>query len=87
MTTEKRRQRKMTRLMQQESVWLQKALFAFRKVEDARDRLADTREVDPDPLELEIDGRTVPVEAIEDALESRIQLLLTTVRERRNAMH
>jgi hypothetical protein len=87
MSTEKRRQRKMTRLMQQESVWLQKALFAFGKLEDTREKLADTREEDPEPLELEIDGRSVQVEAIEEALESRIQQLLTTVRERRNAMH
>ena len=87
MSSEKRRQRKMTRLMQQESVWLQKALFAFGKVEDTREKLADAREEDPEPLELEIDGRSVQVEAIEDALESRIQELLTTVRERRNAMH
>lgn len=86
MSDDKRRQRRQTRLMQSESSWLQKALFALRKVEDTRDRIDDLHERDPETYTLEIEGKEVPLEHVEDALEARADALLEKVRERRNRM-
>jgi hypothetical protein len=83
---DKRRQRRQTRLMQSESSWLQKALFALRKVEDTRDRIDDLHDRDPGTYTLDIDGRDIPLEDVEDALEARANTLLDKVRERRNRM-
>lgn len=84
MTDDKRRFRRETRLLQNESSWLQKALFALRKVDDVQDRLADLHDSDPETYRLEIDGREVALEDVEDALEARAGELRKTVRERRN---
>lgn len=86
MTDERRKQRRETRLMQSESSWLQKALFALRKVEDTRDRIADLHDRDPESYTLEVDGRKLPLEEVEDAIEARADALLEKVRERRNRM-
>lgn len=86
MSDEKRRFRRETRLLQNESSWLQKALFALRKVEDVQDRLAELNDRDPTPYVLDLDGREVELEAFEDALESRAGELQSVVRERRNRM-
>lgn len=84
MTDDKRRFRRETRLLQNESSWLQKALFALRKVEDVRDRLAELHERGPETYGLVVDGEEVPLASIEDALEVRAGELQKTVRERRN---
>lgn len=84
MSEDKRRFRRETRLLQNESSWLQKALFALRKVDDVQDRLADLRDEDRTPYAIELGGTAVPLEAIEDALEGRATELQKTVRERRN---
>ena len=86
MSDQKRKERRQTRLMQSESSWLQKALFALRKVEDTRDRIADLHDSDPETYTLELDGRDVPLSTVEDALEARSTALLNKVRERRNRM-
>jgi hypothetical protein len=80
---DRRRQRRETRILQDESVWLQKALFALRKAADARERLSDLRDEEAEPYALVVDDRGVAMEAIEDALEERIERLIRNVRERR----
>lgn len=86
-TKERRRKRKEIRLIQSHSSWLQKALFALQKADDARDKLSDARGDDEaEPFVLSHDGSDISVEAFEEALEGRIQELLTDTRERRRAM-
>ena len=80
---EKRRERRKTRLLQSESSWLQKALFALRKIEDVQDRIADLEDREADDYVLKVDGKKVDLGALEDALEARAQDLRVTVRERR----
>lgn len=82
-SAERRRKRKEIRLMNSESVWLQKALFAVRKAEEARDKLADARDEDPEPYTMPVDGNELSMEALEDALEARAKKLRETVKERR----
>ena len=84
MSDEKRRFRRETRLLQNQSSWLQKALFALRKVQDVEDRLDDLNDRDPATYTLEVDGKPVALEDIEDAIETRAGELQKTVRERRN---
>ena len=84
MSDEKRKFRRETRLLQSQSSWLQKAVFAFRKVDDVQDRLADLHDRDPEPYTIEVDGKELPLEAVEDALDERATQLQKTIRERRN---
>lgn len=86
MADEKRKFRRETRLLQNESSWIQKAVFALRKVDDARDRIADLREASREPFTVDVDGTTVSGDALEDALEARVTELKNTIRERRNQM-
>lgn len=86
MTDDKRKFRRETRLLQSESSWIQKAIFALGKVDDARDRMADLRDREREPFTIEVDGTTIAGDALEDALEARAKELMQTVRERRNRM-
>lgn len=80
---EKRRQRREMRLIQQEATWLQKAVFAFGKVEDVREKIADLNEEDPEPITVEIEGREVSLDDVSEALEEKVQGTLEMLRERR----
>jgi hypothetical protein len=80
---EKRRQRREMRLMQQEATWLQKAVFAFGKVEDIREKIADLNEQEPDPFTVELEGGEILLDDIAEALEERVQGTLEMLRERR----
>jgi hypothetical protein len=80
---EKRKQRREMRLIQQEATWLQKAVFAFGKVEDLREKVADLNEADPEPLTVQIDGRAVSLDDVSEALEEKVQGTLEMLRERR----
>lgn len=83
----RRQQRREIRLLQRESTWLQKALFAMGKVQEVREKLADTRGADvPEPYNVRLDGNEVPLEALEDAIQARAQELLEEVRKRRQAL-
>lgn len=80
---EKRRKRREMRLIQQEATWLQKAVFAFGKVEDLREKIADLKETEPDPLTMTIDGSDVSLDDVSKALEEKVQATLEMLRERR----
>jgi hypothetical protein len=69
--------------MQQEATWLQKAVFAFGKVEDVREKIADLNEEDPDPLTIELDSGEIALDDVAEALEKRVQGTLDMLRERR----
>ena len=83
MSDERRQKRTEIRHLQSESVWLQKALFALRKAETARDKLADVRDEDSSDYLLTVGDTEVPLEALEDALEARAKELIATVRQMR----
>ena len=84
---QRRQQRKEIRLIQNHSSWLQKALFALQKAETAREKLADAQgEEELDPFVIEYDGEEYDMDAVQEALESRVSDLLAVTRERRRAM-
>jgi hypothetical protein len=71
------------RLIQQEATWLQKAVFAFGKVEDLREKIADLNETEPEPLTVDIEGSEVSLDDVSTALEEKVQATLEMLRERR----
>ncbi|MEX2583195.1 MAG: hypothetical protein WD766_07965 [Gemmatimonadota bacterium] len=87
MSDEDRRQtRKEIRLLQGESVWLQKALFALRKAEASREKLEDDSAEELEPYAFTIQGETVLLEDIEEAIDQRAEKLVQTVREMRRSL-
>lgn len=86
MNDQKRMQRREIRLIQRESTWLQKALFALGKAEEARESLAELRNETPAPFKVSLEGRAVALEELEEALDDHIQELMGLVRERRRTV-
>jgi len=82
---DKRRQiRREIRTLQREATWLQKALFALGKVEEARDKLDEMRGEEHEPFMIEVEGGgAIALEQVEEALAERVKALLETVREER----
>lgn len=83
---ERQRKRKEIRLLQSESVWLQKALFALRKAEAARASLAETRDEEMGSYLLSVGDQKLPLEEMEDGLEQHAGELMDTVREMRRKL-
>ena len=83
---DRRQQRREIRLIQSESAWLQKALFALHKAEAAREKLEEAQGKDPSPYTLRMDNEPVALEAFEEALEARAQSLMAEVKARRQVM-
>lgn len=80
---DERQKRREMRLMQQEATWLQKAVFAFGKVEDLREKIGDLNEAPPEPLTVQIEGNEVSLDDVSRALEEKVQVTLDMLRERR----
>lgn len=87
METDRRQARKEIGFLQSESVWLQKALFALRKAEAARESLADARSEALEPYSLPVGGRDVLVEELDKALDERVESLVQTVRTMRRNLY
>ncbi len=81
MKESRRRKRQEMRFLQREATWLQKALFALGKADEAHEKLAEGDA--SDEYALEVGGRSVPVGDIEDGLQDRVKVLLDKVRELR----
>lgn len=86
MNVDRRRYRRETQLLSSESAWLQKALFALQKAEDAREKLAGSRGEDETPFDLSTETGTLSLEDIQEGLENRIRELLDEVRGRRRSL-
>lgn len=87
MSDERRRKRKELRLVQNEASWLQKALFAMGKAEDAHQKLVDFRGDDgAAEYMFRVDESSASIEAIEEAFEDRLSSLKEKLRERRQSL-
>ena len=86
MADDRRKNRQVIQALQSESTWLQKALFALTKVEEARERRAEIQGADSDPLEIKVGKTAVTLAAVEEALEDRVSVLMEDVRERRKVV-
>lgn len=68
------------RLMESESRWLQKALFALSKAEDDRTKLEDALTGTLPPLEVEIKGKSFDIETVRIAMVEAVQERSETLR-------
>lgn len=82
-TSDHRDHRKATSLLQTESRWLQRALFALNKAREARAKLAEGRGVDPDSIRLKPKNGYVTLAELEGSIAERVEVLVETLNERR----
>lgn len=82
MTVSKQQQRKIERLLQNESRWLQKVLFAVGKTREAREKLAEAKGGKLDNLIVLKGGKKVSLEDLEEALHERVVENMTALGQR-----
>ena len=73
--------RKLERLRETESRWLQKAAFALGKTREAREKLADTLAEELDPVITRDDGTTITLGEVEDHIRGRVETLRSALGE------
>lgn len=61
------------RLMESESRWLQKALFALSKAERDREKLAAASDDDLDPIRVTIKGSELNLGTVREAMEEAVR--------------
>ena len=61
------------RLMESESRWLQKALFALGKAEDDRDKLDAALDAEVEPIKVEIKGKSFDMATVSEAMTEAIR--------------
>lgn len=85
-TKEKRRANRARRIIRSESRWLQKAIFALSKAEEARTKLADLYDDEPEEFTVEVSGKDQDVgelgTLLREAVEARLQKQREELRER-----
>ena len=79
-----RRERKVNRLLQDESRWLQQVMFGLNKVKAAREKLAETRGKDPQPIPWSEPEDLESIEGVNRALTARVEYLVGMLRERQS---
>lgn len=72
---DKKLQRKLERLNQEEARWLQKMTFALGKAREAREKLAMALDEEVDPMVTLDDGTSVTLSEIERHLRDRVEEL------------
>lgn len=88
-TADKRRENRARRIIRSESRWLQKAIFALGKAEEARSKLADLYEDEAEEFTVKVNGKEQDVGAIggllKEAVEERLAKQREELRERMQA--
>lgn len=86
MSDKKKTRRLLLKAMQSESTWLQKALFALSKAEDARESLAELMDEDLEPVRVGSGKKAVSLSEVGEALEQRVSTLMEEVQEERRVL-
>lgn len=74
-TLDRQTQRKLDRLRETESRWLQKAAFALGKTREARDKLAEALAEELEPVIVLDDGTSVTLDEVERHIRDRVEAL------------
>lgn len=72
-TLDRQTQRKLDRLRETESRWLQKVAFALGKTREAREKLADALSEKLDPVITLDDGTSVSLDEVEAKIRERVE--------------
>jgi hypothetical protein len=79
-TTKRKLGTRERRILQSESRWLQKALFALSKAESDREKLAKERGEAVEPITVELDGKPYELDDVRDAVGEAVQERVETIR-------
>jgi hypothetical protein len=85
--TDSRARRRELRFIQRQSVWLQKAVFALHKVDEADRKVREAAGESPDDgdsVTVEMEGGETDLEMLRTALEKRIEALRTRAKSVRD---
>lgn len=74
-TLDRQTQRKIDRLRETESRWLQKAAFALGKTREAREKLAEATPEPLDPVITFEDGTSMSLDEVETKIRERVEAL------------
>jgi phage shock protein A len=74
-TLDRQTQRKLDRLRETESRWLQKAAFALGKTREAREKLSEAMSEPLDPVVTFEDGTSLSLDEVENKLRERVEAL------------
>ena len=80
-TLDRQTQRKLIRLRESESRWLQKAAFALSKTREAREKLSEALSEDLQPVITLDDGTTVTLDEVERHIHERVEALRSDLGE------
>jgi phage shock protein A len=80
-TVDRQTQRKLDRLRETESRWLQKAAFALGKTREAREKLAEVSSDPLDPVVTLDDGTAVSLAEVEAQMRARVDTLRSSLGE------
>jgi hypothetical protein len=69
------------RLLESESRWLQKALFALAKAEDDRDKLVQARKGEGEGMTVSIKGKAFDISTVRSAMSDAVQERADQLRE------
>lgn len=79
--------RQLMKAMQNESTWLQKALFALNKAEDARNTVVELSEDEVEELRAPTSGKYATLADFRTALEERVQYIMDDLHEKRRVIN
>ena len=83
---EKQHQRKVDKLLQAESRWLQKAMFDLNKVRETREKLALMRDEAPKPIPWPSAEEPQSIDAVRGAIAKRVEVLMDKLQQRHSAV-
>ncbi len=69
-------ERRINKYRESEARWLQKVLFAVGKAREAREKLAEARGDDLNPLITLDDGTQLPLDTLEEVIHKRVEALM-----------
>jgi hypothetical protein len=75
--------RQLMKAMQTESTWLQKALFALNKAEDARGTVSELSDDELEALRAPAKGKWASMEDFRAVLETRVETIMEELQEAR----
>lgn len=82
----RQQQRRMKKLLQTEARWLQRILFGLNKAQEAREKLADLKGEDVEPIHVDAKKGTVTLDSFREALTERTEMLIDALTEERSVV-
>lgn len=86
MSKASRRKRREIRYLQSEAAWIQKAMFALQKAETAHGKFVDTRDEEMGEYEFKVNGGSMTLEELDEAMDDRVRELREMTKERRKVL-